>query len=318
MKGHTPRLSIGLPVYNGERYLAQVLDDLLAQTFADFEIIVNDNASTDRTPEICASRIKRDPRVRYFRNTRNVGAINNFNRVFHLSKAPLFKWVASDDVHRPTYLQEAIAILDRNEDVILAHSACAFIDQGGDQFAYDHRTSSYLDPYTGVFQKPDSTCIGESHNPLVRFWQVVTHARWGTHMFGIVRRDILAKTSLLLNFAGSDRAMLAELSLLGRFQSTNSVLYLKRFHEQGSWALTQKELKTFLSPGGCEYSRRARQLKAFFSACRRKPINVAIKTACVGIVAAHCARVGLQTVRQKEAKNAAQGAVWRAKSKTVT
>ena len=106
MKGHTPRLSIGLPVYNGERYLAQVLDDLLAQTFADFEIIVSDNASTDRTPEICASRIKRDPRVRYFKNTRNVGAINNFNRVFHLSKAPLFKWVASDDVHRPTYLQK--------------------------------------------------------------------------------------------------------------------------------------------------------------------------------------------------------------------
>ena len=86
---HSPRLSIGLPVYNGERYLAEAFDCFLAQTFQDFEIIVCDNASTDRTAEICRSFAQRDPRIRYYRNEKNLGAIPNFNRVFELSRSRL-------------------------------------------------------------------------------------------------------------------------------------------------------------------------------------------------------------------------------------
>ena len=66
----SPRLSIGLPVYNGERFLAQALECLLAQTFRDFELVISDNASTDRTSEICYAYVQRDPRVRYVRNPR--------------------------------------------------------------------------------------------------------------------------------------------------------------------------------------------------------------------------------------------------------
>ena len=79
---NSPRLSIGMPVYNAERYLAEALDGFLAQTFQDFEINVSDNASSDRTAEICRSFAERDPRIRYFRNGKNLGAIPNFNRVF--------------------------------------------------------------------------------------------------------------------------------------------------------------------------------------------------------------------------------------------
>src|SRR5258705_589930 len=116
------KLSIGLPVYNGERFLAQALDCLLAQTFRNFEIIISDNASIDRTPEICRAYAQRDCRVRYVRNRRNLGAIANFNRVFELSAAPLFKWAAPDDLYDKIYLDSCVRILDDNPDVILAPS----------------------------------------------------------------------------------------------------------------------------------------------------------------------------------------------------
>ena len=105
---HAPRLSIGLPVYNGERLLPQAIECLLAQSFGDFEIVIGDNASTDRTQEICHDYVRRDPRIRYVRHEHNLGAVANFNRVFELSTAPLFKWAAHDDLHREAYLEACI------------------------------------------------------------------------------------------------------------------------------------------------------------------------------------------------------------------
>src|SRR5262249_33791547 len=150
-----PKLSIGLPVYNGEKFLAQALDSLLAQSFRDFEIVISDNASNDRTPEICRSYALRDPRVRYVRNQRNLGAVANFNRVFELSTAPLFKWAAHDDVHREAYLESCIRLLDGNPDVVLAHCATEFIDENGELFPFIQETGSYLDPTTAIHMIAD-------------------------------------------------------------------------------------------------------------------------------------------------------------------
>ena len=149
---HSLRLSIGMPVYNGERYLAEAFDCFLAQTFQDFEIVVCDNASTDHTAEICRSYAERDPRIRYYRNEKNLGAIPNFNRVFELSQSPLFKWAAHDDLYHPRYLETCIRILDENPDVILAHSKTAFVDDRGESFPVDPATGHYVDPRTGVAQ----------------------------------------------------------------------------------------------------------------------------------------------------------------------
>jgi len=117
-------------------------------------------------------------------------------------------------------------------------------------------------------------------------------------MFGVVRREILQQTSLLPNFAGSDRAMLAELAPLGRFRCANERLFLKRFHANVSWALDHEELKVFLSPDGKRYSRRLRQIKAFFGAPRGKPIGFVSKSICVMLVAAHGAKVVVELVGQ--------------------
>ncbi len=93
MTSGAPRVSIGLPVFNGERYLARAIDSILAQDFRDLELVVCDNASTDRTAEICAAYARRDPRVRYHRNPRNLGAGPNYDRCFHLARGEYFKWI---------------------------------------------------------------------------------------------------------------------------------------------------------------------------------------------------------------------------------
>ena len=307
----SPRLSIGLPVYNGERLLAQALECLLAQTFRDFELVISDNASTDRTSEICYAYVQRDPRVRYVRNPRNLAAVANFNRVFELSTAPLFKWAAHDDLHLETYLEGCIRLLDENPGVVLAHSGTAFIDDNGELFPFSPETGSYIDPKTAAHLVADGPDIGDSPVAVKRFWQVLTRARWGTHQFGVIRRASLEQTRLEQNFAGGDRAMLAELALLGRFQSTPQRLFLKRIHPDASWALNQRELKSWLSNDGKPYWRRARQLEAFFSAPKGKPIVMLDKSICTMMVAAHCLRTACGALAGKEARNAAQGLVWR-------
>jgi glycosyltransferase involved in cell wall biosynthesis len=306
-----PKLSIGIPVFNGQEFLPELLDSLLAQTFRDFEILICDNASSDRTPQICCDYALRDSRIHYSRNDRNLGAIANFNRVFELSTAPLFKWAAHDDLYHATYLDACVRLLEENPDAALAHAGTAFIDEKGDRLPFEKETGSFIDPKTGRRYWPDVPGIGDAPFAINRFWQVLTRARWGTHMFGVVRREVLQQTSLLLNFAGSDRAMLAELALLGRFKDASDQLFLKRLHANVSWTLDHKELKKFLSTDGKPYSRRLRQTKAYFGAPRGKPIGVASKAVCIMLVAVHSVRLVVQLVGQGDPRKAADGYGWR-------
>ncbi len=92
-----PTVNIGMPVYNAENYLQGALDSLLAQDYGDFDLLISDNASTDRTQEICLDYTARDRRVRYQRNGRNIGAADNFNRVLEPACGKYFMWAAHDD-----------------------------------------------------------------------------------------------------------------------------------------------------------------------------------------------------------------------------
>src|SRR6185436_17133561 len=98
-----PLLSIGLPVYNGQKFITNAVDAILAQTFADLELIICDNCSTDQTEAICRAYAAHDSRVHYYRNEQNIGATNNFNRTFSLATGKYFKWATHDDIIQPTY-----------------------------------------------------------------------------------------------------------------------------------------------------------------------------------------------------------------------
>lgn len=144
-----PKLSIGIPVFNGQEFLPELLDSLLAQTFRDFEILICDNASSDRTPQICCEYERHDSRIHYIRNERNLGANPNYNRVFELSTAPLFKWAAHDDLYHEAYLDACVRLLEENPDIILAHSGTAFIDEKSEILPFEQETGSFIDPKTG-------------------------------------------------------------------------------------------------------------------------------------------------------------------------
>ena len=90
MSSQRPRIAIGMPVYNGEKYIESAISSILAQTYTDFDFIISDNASTDRTQEICLTYAARDNRIRYHRNEVNLGAAPNYNRVFQLSSNEFF------------------------------------------------------------------------------------------------------------------------------------------------------------------------------------------------------------------------------------
>lgn len=275
-------------------------------------MIICDNGSADRTFQICQAYAARDPRIRAYRNERNLGAAANFKRVFELSsRNEFFRWAASDDLCLPKYLESCIGLLDMFPDAVLAHSATAFIDENGKTFPIDASTCHYRDPMTGVSQQADSPLVGDRSAAVLRFWQVLSQARWGTHMFGVMRRPALERTSLLRNFPSSDRVLLAELALLGRFKSATERLFLKRFHEQVSWALSMADLRHYVDPNIRGSNHRLPQLAAYLAAPWGKPIGYLSQLTCTAMVTAHCARTGVQALAGKYTKEASEAAAWR-------
>ena len=149
-------VSVGIPVYNGERYLAETLDSLLAQTLTEFEIVISDNASTDRTPEICRCYQAKDCRIRYSRNDQNIGEAPNFNRAVELSRAPLFHGGAYDDLYEPSFLERCVDALERDPGVVLSHTRTKLIGDEGELLLFDRERDCYIDSY-GRKGRPDET-----------------------------------------------------------------------------------------------------------------------------------------------------------------
>src|ERR1700758_5314726 len=127
----SPSLTIGMPIYNAERFLAKTLDCFLRQTFTDFELIISDNASTDSTEEICHEYARRDRRIRYFRNEKNMGAGWNFRRVYSMATGKYYKQAAHDDFIEPTFLERCIAALEADPGLALAHTRTRTVSPTG-------------------------------------------------------------------------------------------------------------------------------------------------------------------------------------------
>jgi glycosyltransferase involved in cell wall biosynthesis len=211
----TPRVSVGLPVYNGDRYLEAAIDSILNQTFTDLELIISDNASDDRTQEICESYVQRDPRVRYFRQSTNLGAGPNYNFTFHEARGEFFKWAAHDDVLEPTMLERCVEILDRLPDVALAFTRILKIDEHGD--------------VVGRYDDYDSMRI-DSSQPHTRFADMACGRHNCVALFGLMRRSVMQSTMLHPSYEDGDRHFLAQMSLRGRILQVPEDLFKRRDH----------------------------------------------------------------------------------------
>jgi glycosyltransferase involved in cell wall biosynthesis len=228
----TPRVTVGLPVYNGERHLAQALDALLGQTFENFELVVSDNASTDRTEEIARDYAARDRRVRYVRQRRNVGAIRNFNGLVPPARGTYFRWAAADDLNAPESLARCVEVLDRLPAVVLTYPKTRFIDAAGRVFA-EYEDGMHL----------------QAPRPGDRFRTVIREVERCNAAFGLIRTAALRRTGLFGAFVGSDVIFLAELSLQGTFWEIPEYLFFRRFHDAAASRMTDAELREHYQPG---------------------------------------------------------------------
>jgi glycosyltransferase involved in cell wall biosynthesis len=207
-------VSIGLPVRDGERYLRATIDSIRAQTFTDFELIIADNASTDGTEAICREYAAADPRVRRVRNATNLGVARNFNLTLELARGEYFKWAADDDLLEPAFLARCVEELDRNPGIVLCHAQTRIIDE--------------LGTVVGDYAYPPGH--GGAVRPSRRLRDVLAEDRWCFELFGLIRADTLRKTRLLDRYVGSDRVLLADLALRGRFRVVPEYLFLNRDH----------------------------------------------------------------------------------------
>lgn len=211
-----PRVSVGLPVRNGERFLRAALDSVLGQTFDDLELVISDNASTDGTAAICEEYVALDPRVRYHRSPRDIGPAENFNTVFRESGGELFKWTAADDVSDPDYIRSAVAQLDADDRAVACYGRTAIVDDRGAVIRMDDYELEL-----------DAAAPADRLRALVR----ADHRRHGAHeLYGVIRSDALRRTRLHSPHVRSDSIALVELCLQGKLVRLPDVLFFNRDH----------------------------------------------------------------------------------------
>jgi len=209
-----PLVSVGLPVYNGEAFLEDAIRSTLSQTLDNLELILCDNASTDRTPEICRDYATREPRVRYFRNPRNLGAAANYNLAYSHARGRYFKWLAHDDRMLPSFLAKTYRVLEERPDAVLCNTVISYIDSSGEHLGlYDSKLSG-----------------ADSYLPSERFAWMVLRSHTCVDFFGLIRRRALRDSLLHGSFHGADRALLAQLALRGRMIQLPAPLLSVREH----------------------------------------------------------------------------------------
>ena len=213
-----PLVSIGVPVYNGDRYLSDTITSLLAQDLDNLEVIISDNASTDDTESICRDTQAADPRVRYHRMAENRGAARNYNRVFEMSRGAFFTWAAHDDRRAPEHLSRCVQGFENSDpSTVLVYPRAHFVDDRGHD----------LGPDADVMATDRTSAAGRLRDAL---W----HVNMANAIFGLIRSSALRRTRLIGPFVASDYVLLAELAMLGPIVEIPDVLFRRRLHERSS------------------------------------------------------------------------------------
>jgi glycosyltransferase involved in cell wall biosynthesis len=199
-------------VYNGERFLRQALDMLVAQTYEHLELVISDNASTDRTAEMCREYAARDQRIHYHRNATNIGVIANFRRVFALSSGEYFMWAAADDLKPPTAVQCCVEALLRNDRAVMAYGSVLVQTEGEGE----------------LVEYPNDICLSDP-SAAARVRAFTTGLRHNAMLYGLYRREALQQ-GILGKCLGQDYLLCLQMCLLGSLEyvRTPIVIYRER------------------------------------------------------------------------------------------
>ncbi len=265
-----PRVSFGVPVYNEESSIRRCLDSLLAQDFKDFEVVVCDNASTDRTRQVVEAYGARDPRVRLYTSETNLGLIQNFNRVFQQSRGEFFRWIGADDWLEPSYTSRCVAALDADPDAIVATA---------DLMLHESDGRSWPASFEGERL--------ESPSPARRFtrvlWFFYTGAMRYEPLYSLIRRSVLARTGVIRNVAHNDLMLVAELSLIGRFTHVPELLFHRAWRPRD-----RKLVLARMSGGGALSSSTLDRLKVLVSIARAGAPSPGERARCYAAIARFC------------------------------
>lgn len=261
-----PRLTIGLPVYNGQNYVSESLDCLLNQSYTDFELIISDNASTDETQDICLDYSARDPRIRYVRQDRNIGAVPNHNFLVQQARGALFKWAGHDDLFAPELVGRCIEALDDRPHHVLSHSYMGIVDAGGE-----------------VVEKYDYTLATDSPLAPERFRSLL-YTDGGDDFYGVIRTSILRRITPHDSFYNGGRKLVAELSLWGPFYQVPEILFFRRDHpERGDRLGSVRAVCSNLDPRRASHSSArlvGEYVASYVPAIRRAPLSSAERRRC--------------------------------------
>lgn len=289
MRTRPPKLSIGMPVYNGQEYVAETIESLLAQTYGDFELLISDNASTDATESICRAYSERDRRIRYHRQECNRGANWNFNHVFALAAWQYFKWAAYDDLCAPTFVERCLEVLQRSPDVLWCFSRHSHIDPKGRLPDTGGCDLSYID---GPQNERSGLTPWTRASP--QAWQQFTGVLLGgtstLDNYGLVRTDVMRQTGLLRPYYGSEKVFVAELCLYGRYAEVPETLFFVRVHPASSGALpTAVQQAAFINPSSIGNYRWTRflLLQAYFEIIRRAELPAGQRVRCLRALACY-------------------------------
>ncbi len=263
-----PRLTVGLPVYNGEKYVAESLEALLGQSFTDFELIISDNASTDSTGDICRRYERQDSRVRYFRQPRNLGLAGNVNFVIGQARGELYKEASHDDLYARDLLESCVDALDKYPDVVLAHSWTASVDGSGN--------------VTQANEYPLTTATPRAPE---RFRSMLFDSG-GDDDYGVMRMDVRRRTALMGSHHHSDRTITTEIVLHGPFYQVPDWLYFRREHPGQNGRTTMRHRCANMDPRRADRWRHpavrlyGEYVWAYVSMIRRAPLSVADRREC--------------------------------------
>ncbi|WP_298824553.1 glycosyltransferase family 2 protein [uncultured Piscinibacter sp.] len=233
MDRQPPLVTVGIPIYNGAKHLEKTAESLLAQTLGDFELLIADNASTDRTPEICAALAHRDPRVRIIRHATNIGAPRNWNCLVHEARGRYFKWASANDRCSPLLLERCVQALEADPGAVLSYGHTQLTDENDQP----------IEVYAGDIDV-------RMERPSERFAIVCQRMNLNNAMCGVVRTDVLRKTGLDRLYPSGDMALTSELALHGRILLLPDVLLYRR-HAPGSFTslLDPLQIQRMYDPG---------------------------------------------------------------------
>jgi glycosyltransferase involved in cell wall biosynthesis len=268
-----PRVSVGMPVYNGEPYITQAIDSILSQTFTDFELIISDNASTDGTEQICRKYTASDSRVSYHRSDWNRGAAWNHNQVVELARGEYFKWQCHDDYCDPTLLEKCLAVVDSDPDVVLCYPHFVRVDE--------------LNRPLGI---KSSRVLGEVE-PHLRFRSMIYRRDSCEEIYGLTRTAVMRKTALVGPYSNSDDTFLAELILHGRFREVPEPLFFYRIHSAQSTRAypSRSERMAWFKPDARTFSLPSvRLFRGYISLLWRSPLPWREKLRCYSYLPSWC------------------------------